>query len=200
MTGQVGAKPLLCVWDATTMNTIIVFSGDLLKGIGNCCISPDGRYVAASALDDNHTVCVYDIELAIEAKKNPKKTASGLLASGRSTRAEILDLKFHPTEKLIVAACMKEVQFITFGNSTIKCDKGVWGKQSPQAAMAVTFLAGNAVTAMFNGNLFGWTGSSVTNIVKAHTGPATSIASRKRGKGIISGGKAGVIIIWNETL
>lgn len=53
------------------MSTVVVFSGVLLNGIGSCCISPDGRYVAASALDDYHTVCVYDVDAAVEAKKNP---------------------------------------------------------------------------------------------------------------------------------
>lgn len=91
------------------MSTLIVFSGDLLKGIGNCCISPDGRIVAANALDDYHTVCVYDVDAAIEAKKNINSKTTGLVSSGRCTRAEILHLKFHPTEKLIIAACMKEI-------------------------------------------------------------------------------------------
>jgi hypothetical protein len=108
-----------------------VFSGVLLKGIGACCISPDGKFVAATALDDFHTICVYDVDAAVEAKKDPKSKSSGLIATGRSTRADILSLRFHPTEKMIIAACMKEVQFITFGANTVKCEKGVWGKQSP---------------------------------------------------------------------
>jgi microtubule-associated protein-like 6 len=91
------------------MSTITIFSGNLLKGIGNCCISSDGRLVAATALDDNHTICVYDVDAAVEAKKDPKNKSNGLIATGRSTRAEILSLRFHPTEKLIVAACMKEL-------------------------------------------------------------------------------------------
>lgn len=72
------------------MSTVVVFSGVLLNGIGSCCISPDGRYVAGSALDDYHTICVYDVDAAVEAKKNPQSKSTGLVASGRSTRAEIL--------------------------------------------------------------------------------------------------------------
>ena len=72
------------------MQTITVFSGHLLKGIGSCCISPDGRYVAATALDDYHTICVYDVDAAVEAKKDPKSKSNGLVATGRCTRAEVL--------------------------------------------------------------------------------------------------------------
>ncbi|KAL4483877.1 hypothetical protein ABPG72_006252 [Tetrahymena utriculariae] len=199
VTGQVGAKPLLCVWNATDMSTLVVFSGDLLKGIGNCCISPDGRIIAANALDDYHTVCVYDVDGAIAAKKDINSKTSGLVSSGRCTRAEILHLKFHPTEKLIIAACMKEVQFITYGGKEVKCQKGVWGKQSPQAVMAVTFVNNDCITGMFNGNIFTWQGQTLGNVIKAHNGPCTSITNRKKGNGFITGGKNGDIMIWNES-
>lgn len=53
---------------------------------------------------------------------------------------------------------------------------------------------------MFSGNLITWAGSSLSNSVKAHTGPCTSLTQRKKGKGIISGGKEGNIMIWNESL
>ena len=81
---------MLCVWDTVTMQTIIVFSGHLLKGIGCCCISPDGKLVAATALDDYHTICIYDVDAGVEAKKDPKTKVNGLIASGRCTRAEVL--------------------------------------------------------------------------------------------------------------
>lgn len=78
------------MWNTSDMSTIVVFSGDLLKGIGSCCISPDGRLVAANALDDFHTLCIYDVDAAVEAKKDPKSKTTGLIASGRCTKAEIL--------------------------------------------------------------------------------------------------------------
>jgi len=66
--------------------------------------------------------------------------------------------------------------------------------------MTVAFMGNECITGMFNGNLFTWTGANLNNVVKAHNGSCTSLNVRKKGKGVISGGKEGDIMIWNETL
>ena len=43
VTGQLGANPLICVWDAATGQSKMVLTGTLKKGIGNVCISQDGK-------------------------------------------------------------------------------------------------------------------------------------------------------------
>lgn len=65
--------------------------------------------------------------------------------------------------------------------------------------MAISFLKNDVVTGMFNGNLFTWEGQTLGNVIKAHTGPCNSITNRKKGNGLISGGKNGDIMIWNES-
>jgi hypothetical protein len=71
------------------MSTIAIFKGVLNHGIGCCCISPDGKYAVANSLDDDNTLAIYDIDLHIENKKNPKSKDDGLIASGKSTKAFI---------------------------------------------------------------------------------------------------------------
>lgn len=73
------------------------------KGVVNVCFSHDGKRIAASSLDEDHTIAVYDIEAAISARENPKPAAkgkevvsAGLIAIGKGTKAEILDLRFAP--------------------------------------------------------------------------------------------------------
>ncbi len=43
MTGQIGLNPMICVWDTTNMQSRLVFKGALKNGIGNVCISNDGK-------------------------------------------------------------------------------------------------------------------------------------------------------------
>jgi len=68
----------------------------LKSGIGCVTISTDGKKVAASALDDDHCIVIYDIEKGITGRMNPTKKNSddGLIATGKSTRNFIFDLKF----------------------------------------------------------------------------------------------------------
>jgi WD40 repeat protein len=42
------------------MDCILRIHGPLLKGIKNLAFSPDGKFLAASAMDDDHTIAIYD--------------------------------------------------------------------------------------------------------------------------------------------
>lgn len=71
------------------MSTVAIFKGTLKEGIGNCCISPDGKYAVANDLDDFNTLVIYDIDVHIENKKDPKSTSDGLVTTGKVTKAFI---------------------------------------------------------------------------------------------------------------
>lgn len=71
VTGQLGYNPLICVWDSVTMQSKVVFRGVLKNGIGNVCFSNDGKKIAAAALDEEHTVAIYDLEKAFSGRINP---------------------------------------------------------------------------------------------------------------------------------
>jgi WD40 repeat protein len=47
------------------MECVARIQGTLLKGIKNVAFSPDGKLLAASAMDDDHTIAIYD-----EARSN----------------------------------------------------------------------------------------------------------------------------------
>lgn len=66
--------------------------------------------------------------------------------------------------------------------------------------MTVSFIGNDCVSGLFNGSIALWKASSLENMVKAHTGPCTSLTPRKKGKGVISGGKNGDIMFWDEKL
>ena len=59
-TGQIGAKPKICVWDADTLEQKLLIIAPLTKGIKTICFSNDGKYLAASAMDDEHFIAIFD--------------------------------------------------------------------------------------------------------------------------------------------
>lgn len=209
LTGQVGMTPLLCVWDVKTLQNKLTIRGVLQKGINCVCFSNDGRRIAAAGLDDDHCLVVYDLEKAINSKQNPlgsfkpkvlNDLGGGLLASGKTTRNEIFDLKFDPNDKTLIAACMKEILFIGFEGGLLKVIKGSWDNYLQQSVLCISFIEANVVTGMFKGELFVWKGNRPYNAVKAHNGPVNAICTRKSAKGLITGGNDGVVIIWESNL
>ncbi len=63
-TGEMGDKPLLCVWDCVTGEIRHRFQGQLRKSIANVAFSRSGNLLAANSNDDNHTLAVYDLSKA----------------------------------------------------------------------------------------------------------------------------------------
>ena len=95
--------------------------------------SPDGKYLVASAMDDDQMVAVFEWEKPPAKKGKPIKP----VAHGKSTRAKILSLSFNPAGNQIVATCVKEVSFMTITNGAIKAQKGTgWGNKGAVSVLA----------------------------------------------------------------
>jgi len=60
-TGQMGAKPIIFVWDSNTLHAICTFKGHLSKGIATLAFNPTGDKLAAVAIDNYHEIAIYDI-------------------------------------------------------------------------------------------------------------------------------------------
>ena len=73
------------------MQCLARIQGTLLKGIKTVAFSSDGKYVAATAFDDDHSVAIYDWK----AKLKPGETLKPI-ASGKGSKANILSLGFSP--------------------------------------------------------------------------------------------------------
>lgn len=81
-TGEIGPKPILCIWDAITMQLIHKFQGKLFKGIQALAFSPSGKTLAGVGMDDDHSVAVYNVE------------TGALLGTEKGDKAWIIDLSF----------------------------------------------------------------------------------------------------------
>lgn len=204
VTGQMGKKPLICVWDSSKMEYITSFKDELQNSISHVCFSNDGKRIAAIANDPDHTIAIYNLDkLTAPGYNRSKARSDGSIIVGTGPKAEILQLKFDPSDQMLVAACNKEVDFISFDGGAIKCSKGTgWGKNiTPQAVLCIGFIDQTCVTGTFSGNLFMWKGKSLSGVpVQAHTGTVNALWTRKTQKGIISGGNDGIVIVWTEKL
>jgi len=87
--------------------------------------------VAAVAMDDDHSIAIYNIEKGIAYRKDPKNTDFGLVAFGKMSKREVFDIKFVPGDDSMVVACMKEVNLITWKDGAILADRTIWGDQKP---------------------------------------------------------------------
>jgi WD40 repeat protein len=62
-TGEIGAKPMICIWDAVTMQLKYPpIKGKLTKGIQALSFSSTGQTLAAVCIDVDHTVAVINVE------------------------------------------------------------------------------------------------------------------------------------------
>lgn len=157
-TGEIGPKPLLCIWDATTLELIQSFNGPLKKGIQHLAWSKSGQFLAASAMDDEH--CVMVVKENTSKKKNATKYV--MVANGKGDREKLLSMTWNPTEDQIVMTGLKNVVFLTFEKGVIKSRKGTgWGKIKRKSILCSAFNGNNLITGMFNGKLVSWNGRNI---------------------------------------
>lgn len=103
-TGQIGPKPMLALWNNQTMQEMwAVQTPQLVKGIAHVAFSKDSKFLAASDMSDTHNIAIFDI-----SKKQPT-----VLAHVQGPRAVIMSLGFDPAGEILVATCVKEVNFFT---------------------------------------------------------------------------------------
>lgn len=100
VSGEIGKKPLLCVWNTLTMQTVSVFEGLLTKGIQAVAISSDESCVAGLGADDTHTLVVYDLK-----SNQGRGIMKSVVALGNLGRDTYLDIQFRPNDNTTLIAC-----------------------------------------------------------------------------------------------
>lgn len=83
--------------------------------------------VAASALDEFHTVAIYNLAKVKEAReKCIVDPEYAIIAKGVNTRNPIYDLKFTLDNKYLVCASMDEVGLFTYFGGELRKTKGIY--------------------------------------------------------------------------
>lgn len=177
-TGEVGKNPKVIVWSATTMQPVKSFrNGRGSRGITALAFSKDGSTLASTALDNDHTVRVWNWNSGSkvhEAKGGPDK---------------ILDANFSPKEDTLLTVGIKHIYFWNGAKGWDK-KKGIFGKVGPMCTLtSCGFLStGVAVTGGSNGNIYLWEGNMCVKSVDIHDGRAASHTLRVDNDMIYTGG------------
>ena len=107
-TGQVGLEPMIFIWDAETAERLELMT--LPKGcrsVSAISFSPDGRYVAAADMSDDHAIHVFDLETK-DKKGKPAK-----LFTEKSDRQKVFGIQWKPTGTEFCSVGVKHICFWT---------------------------------------------------------------------------------------
>ena len=157
-TGEVGKNPKVIVWSSRTMQPVNTFrNGRDSRGITAMAFSKDGTHLASCALDNDHTVRVWNWaqgSKVFEGKGGPDK---------------ILDANFSPVEDTLLTVGIKHIYFWSKAQGWGK-KKGIFGKVGTMCTMtACGFLSnGCAVTGGSNGSIYLWNGNRCAKMVNIH--------------------------------
>lgn len=205
-TGEIGPYPLIAVWDSDTMKPLAKFTGPLQKGINHLAFSKDGRYLVATAADDDHNVAIYDWEkgnatadlASAKGKQRGKATSNPIVAAGKGTRANILGACFNNNGDTVALTCVKEVNFISFagGKFAKKKATGLRGDQMT-TIMCGAYVNNTLVCGSFKGNLITFAGASFSKAIKAHSSCCNTIYLRDNNTGFMTGGNDGLVLVFD---
>ena len=162
-TGQVGLEPMIFVWDAETAERVDLMT--LPKGcrsVSALAFSPDGRYVAAADMSDDHAIHVFDREAAKDKKgKCPK------LFTQKSDRQKVFMIRWKPTGTEFASAGVKHMCFWTMTAQDLKSKKGALSsiKTAPGKSIGFSSVAWSKKLSAFlaggsDGILYAWTGTN----------------------------------------
>ena len=202
-TGEIGPYPLICIWDASTNCAKVRITGPLTKGITHLSFSPDGKYLVATSMHDDHHVAVFDWEKGnnlnisdVKGKQKLTASESPVIATGKGTRAHILGIAVSKKND-IALTCVKEVSFVSFKGGKISLKKGT-GMKNIQSILCGDFFNNTLITGTFSGELYLWSGTSFNKSVKGHKGCVNCIYVNESTNSFLTGGNDGNIIRWDN--
>lgn len=203
--GQVGAKPLINIVNTTTMETELIIANDLKKGIGHLAFNHDGTMLAASAMNDDHDIALYDISKLIQKNKIPSKGPKyTLICKSRGTKDVILGLKFakNTSTPTLYLVTRRDVHYATLSKNKLSLKKvSGYPKNKKFTNICIGYLNGfDLVVGTGSGELQGIKGNSYCQSAKEHSKIVYATWSSSDGKILITGSADGKIIIWGAGL
>ncbi|XP_078613343.1 echinoderm microtubule-associated protein-like 6 isoform X1 [Branchiostoma floridae x Branchiostoma japonicum] len=189
-TGQVGKDPAIHVWDGHNLSTLISLQGQHQRGVTALDFSGDGELLASVGLDNDHTIVLWDW-------KN-----GAPLASTRGSKDLLFEIRFNPhnPDKLVTVG-KKHINFWTRSGNTFKSKRGIFGKVGKMTTMLCAEF-GRTEDDVFsggaNGDIYVWSGNKLLKEVEAHNGPLNTIKFIPQKGVVVTGGKDGSILQWND--
>ena len=204
-TGEIGKKPKLLLWDASTGNTLRTI---MFHHVGIACVSftGDGKHVVSVGMDIDRVVAVHNC-------RTGHATGSGKIGQG----VDVYVLSVCDTS-IFVTGGKNHVKFWDISTNTegrveLSSKGGLFSKSAKSTSViSAAYLGQDAITGMTDGSILQWKGRTNVKIVKAHNAAVTAMCSLPLTSGgantgfgdsgprVITGGKDGHVFIWNSQL
>ncbi|KAJ8246474.1 hypothetical protein GJAV_G00268220 [Gymnothorax javanicus] len=188
-TGQVGRDPAVHIWDIQSLKCLSLLRGHHQRGVCALEFTADGKRLISIGIDDSHMIMIWDW------KKGER------LATTRGHRDRLFMVKSNPfrTDKLVTVG-VKHIRFWQHTGGGLTHRRGVFGTLAKsETMMAVCY--GRAEDLVFSGaatgDVFIWKDIRLVKVVKAHDGAVLAMYSLD--KGFVTGGKDGVVELWDDT-
>lgn len=183
-TGEVGRRPNIYVWDTASLMPVANFKLPLEHCIAAVAFSPSGSKLAAVAMDDDHSVAIYDIN------------AGSCICSTRGDREKILELAWI-SETEFATIGVKHFKFWTLSGCQLLGKKGSFGRNNP-LLLCIAIQGSNIFTGTSTGTIIRWTGNAAVKSTNIHTRAVDSLWASSTS--IVSGGKDGFVHILDNNL
>ena len=213
-TGEIGPYPLISIWNIKTGEAKVRIKHPLQKGINHLCFSNDGKLLAASALDDEHSIAVFEWEKGTaenisksqnhrlkDKNFNMETLSLYLYCQGKMGRANILGMCFNKSGKKLACCGVKEVNIFEIAKGSMKKKRctGLKGSEIT-AIMCCGYLNDILICGSSTGNLLICSGSMFTKSKKAHKNGINCLYIKNNEKGFLTGGNDGYILIWDNKI
>jgi len=189
--GQRGNKASVHVWDSQTQNCVVELPFHT-AGVNLLNFSPDGSKLLSSGLDVDHSLALWDWRL------------SKRLSSGKGGKEILLDAAVRGDGKECVAVGVRTVLFFDVDGRALKSKKGVIGRLGKnQTFLSVAYVGKNAFVGCASGEIYKFSETHrVVKAIQAHgvNEPVNSLAFCRTSGGVISGGRDGLVIVFDRGL
>jgi WD40 repeat protein len=187
-TGQQGHDAIVAVWDSRSLQTIRTLPDRQLCSITALAFSNNTVLLAVASLDEDHTISVYNWKERL------------LIARAQGGGSRIFDFSFSERDTALLSCGVKSIKLWTVANRCMTSSVPVLNALGDlQSFLCCTYFAGLPVIGAVDGSLYilSAIGDILRRNVKAHDGEICSIHTSLDNKQLVSGGKDGMIRIWN---
>ncbi|MCP3681330.1 MAG: WD40 repeat domain-containing protein, partial [bacterium] len=153
-TGEIGPKPLICVWDSSTMELVHKWKGGIVKGVACMSFSPSGKYLVVCGIDTEHKIGLYDVKRGKKLVVDKGDTA-------------IIGACAFISDKQIVTVGVKHYKLWSYSGGKLKGKKGLFGRNDNKLT-CVTICGSDILAGSLKGHFQIWKGNNVGKVIKLH--------------------------------
>jgi len=200
-TGQMGKRPLVHVWDASTCAEVCVLPRFHKRAVTQLAFSPDGKQIASVGEDDDHSIALWETAGGDWTDGKRRSKAKG-------SKNKVLFIHFTGLEDFaLVSGGVKHVKFFAMSaggtGKALQPKKGLFGKKGTiQSILCAATVGGKVITGTASGHLYSWEGRSCVASTKAHDKSVNTMYVTTQGEmqQLVTGGRDGLVKLWSSEL